>query len=84
MITVKAFNPLSEEDQRIFKALLSGAHAIGGFRKAELREQLSDSGFFKSCGRCLRKQSAKLSRLLKRFHVYGLIAKIPRTRRWRF
>ena len=63
--------------------LLSGAHAIGGFRNAELREQLIDSGFFKSCGQFLRKQSAKLSRLLKRFHVYGLIAKIPRTRRWR-
>ncbi len=81
--SVKAFNPLSEENQRIFKALLSGAHAMSGFRNAELREQLAESGFFKSCRRCLRKQSAKLSKLLKRFHVYGLIAKIPRTRRWR-
>ena len=43
--SVKAFNPLSEEDQRIFKALLSGAHAMSGFRSAELREQLTDSGF---------------------------------------
>ena len=49
--SVKAFSSLSEEDQRIFKALLSGAQAIGGFRNAELREQLTDSGFFKSCGR---------------------------------
>ena len=32
---------------------------------------------------CVAKQSAKVSRLLKRFHIYGLIAKIPRTRRWR-
>ena len=36
-----------------------------------------------SCGRCIAKQSAKISRLLKRFHIYGLIAKVPRTRRWR-
>ena len=33
------------------------------------------------CG--MAKQSAKVSRLLKRFHLYGLIAKVPRTRRWR-
>jgi hypothetical protein len=81
--SIEAFNPLSHADQRIFKALLSGAHAISGFRNAELREQLTESGFFKPCGRCLRKQSAKISRLLKRYHVYGLIAKIPRIRRWR-
>ncbi|MGH6636493.1 MAG: hypothetical protein ACRED0_10320 [Gammaproteobacteria bacterium] len=81
--SVKAFNPLSQEEQRIFKALLSGAHAMSGFRNAEVREQLAGSGFFKSCGRRLRRQSAKISRLLKRFHVYALIAKIPRTRRWR-
>jgi DNA-binding IclR family transcriptional regulator len=29
------------------------------------------------------KQSAKISRLLKRLHTYGLIAKVPRARRWR-
>lgn len=77
--SVKAFNPLSEEDQRIFKALLS----LSGFRNAELREELAGSGFLNSCGRCLRRQSAKISRLPKRFHIYALIAKIRRTRRWR-
>lgn len=43
--SVKAFNPLSEEDQRIFKALLSGAHAVSGFPNAELLEELAGSGF---------------------------------------
>jgi DNA-binding IclR family transcriptional regulator len=28
-------------------------------------------------------QSAQISRLLHRLHVYGLVAKIPRSRRWR-
>ena len=28
-------------------------------------------------------QSAQVSRLLHRLHVYGLVAKIPRSRRWR-
>jgi DNA-binding IclR family transcriptional regulator len=44
---------------------------------------LADSSLLRFCGRCLRKQSAKISRLLKRLYVYGLIAKIPRSRRWR-
>jgi DNA-binding IclR family transcriptional regulator len=30
-----------------------------------------------------RRQSAYVSRLFKRLHVHGLIAKIPRSRRWR-
>jgi len=31
----------------------------------------------------IRKNGARVSRLLKRLHLHGLIAKIPRTRRWR-
>jgi hypothetical protein len=27
--------------------------------------------------------SGKISRLLKRFYIYGLIVKVPRSRRWR-
>lgn len=81
--SVKAFNPLSDEDQRIFKSLLSGANTINGFRNRDLRLRLANSAFLRSCGRCLRKQSAKISRLLKRLHIYGLFAKIPRSRRWR-
>jgi hypothetical protein len=30
-----------------------------------------------------KKQSAKVSRILSRFHAHKLIARIPRTRRWR-
>ena len=30
-----------------------------------------------------RRQSAQVGRLLHRLHVYGLVAKIPRSRRWR-
>ena len=81
--SVKAFNPLSLEDQRIFKALLSGANILNGFRNRDLRARLAGSSFLRGCGRCVSKQSAKISRLLKRLHIYGLIAKVPRARRWR-
>ena len=30
-----------------------------------------------------KKESAKVSRILRRFRAHGLIAKVPRTRRWR-
>jgi len=30
-----------------------------------------------------RKQSARVNRIFRRCHAHGLIAKIPRTRRWR-
>jgi hypothetical protein len=81
--SVKAFNPLSEEDQQIFKALLSGANTINGFRNQDIRARLAGSPLLRGCRRCVAKQSAKISRLLKRLHTYGLIAKVPRARRWR-
>lgn len=79
---------MSTEDQQIFKALLMGGNTISGFRNRDLRERLTGSTILRSCGRCTAKQSSKISRLLKRFHIYGLIAdtsdrKIPRSRRWR-
>ena len=70
-------------DQRSFKALLAGANTLHGFRNRDIRARLAGSPFMQSGGCCVAKQSAKVSRLLKRFHLYGLIAKMPRTRRWR-
>ncbi len=81
--SVKTFNPLSADDQRIFKALLSGANITNGFRNQDIRARLAGSPLLRGCQRCVAKQSAKISRLLKRLHTYGLIAKVPRARRWR-
>ena len=81
--SVRAFNPLSDEDQRIFRALLSGDNTINGFRNRDVRERLAGTPFLRTCGKDELKQSAKISRLLKRLHIYGLIAKVPRSRRWR-
>ena len=67
----------------LLEVLLSGTNIIHGFRNADIRSRLADTVFLKSCGHCVAKQSAKVSRLLNRFHIYGSSAKIPRTRRWR-
>ena len=81
--SVKAFIPLRIEDQRVFKALLAGGNTINGFRNRDIRLRMAGTSFLRSCGRCVARQSAKVSRLLKRFHIFGLITKIPRSRRWR-
>lgn len=81
--SVRAFNPLSKEDQCLFKSLLSGDNTINGFRNRDIRERLAGTPALHTCGNDRHKQSAKVSRLLKRLHLYGLIAKVPRSRRWR-
>jgi hypothetical protein len=74
---VKAFNPVARPDYQLFVTLMSGEHAVHGFANRDLRAKLTDR---------LRddpkQQSAQISRLLHRLHVYGLVAKIPRSRRW--
>jgi hypothetical protein len=74
------FNPARREDLRLFKAILDGDHVPRGFRNPDIREPLF------GCPKPLRferRASAAVGRLLKRLHVRHLVAKIPRTRRWR-
>ncbi len=78
---VKAFNPLSRPDSQLFAALMSGEHALHGFANRDLRDKLTASVF--SLHDDPKKASAQVSRLLHRLHVHGLVAKIPRSRRWR-
>jgi len=76
----RGFNPASEEDVELFAALLRGEHTIHGIRNQDLREHLFSAP---RDGARRRRDANRTSRLLKRLHVHGLIAKIPRTRRWR-
>jgi hypothetical protein len=73
------FNPGSGTDVKLFGAVLNGNHLLRGFRNADIREAL-----FKSTDDAAerRRQSASVGRMLKRLNVRGLIAKVPRSRRW--
>jgi hypothetical protein len=75
-----AFNPARRADVRLFEAVLRGEHLLHGFRNADIRRTLhgeaTDPG-------ARRRHSAAVGRLLRRLHVRRLIAKVPRTRRWR-
>jgi len=77
------FNPLARHDVQLFAGLMVREHCLRGFTNREVREQLASSTHLRRCGRDPRRQGAKVSRILHRVHAHGLIAKIPRTRRWR-
>jgi hypothetical protein len=74
------FNPARRDYVRLFAAVRDGDHIARGFRNADIREPLF--GHPKPLV-LQRRASAAVGRLLKRLHVRHLVAKIPRTRRWR-
>jgi hypothetical protein len=76
--SLAGFNPARREDVQLFAAVLDGDHIARGFRNRDVRTALFGADT-KDSPRC----SAAVGRLLKRLHARQLIAKIPRTRRWR-
>ncbi len=78
-----AFNPLARHDAELFQAVMDGEHYLRGFTNSDIRNKLRSTLHLKSCGPNPKKQSSKISRTFRKFHAHGLIAKIPRTRRWR-
>jgi len=76
----RGFNPIAKEDVALFNAIMRGDYCIMGFRNKDIRAHLFGSA---KLAPVIRRQSAKVSLLLKRLHLRGLIAKIPRSRRWR-
>ena len=74
------FNPARSDHAQLFRALLSGDHLLRGFYNAQIRQALWGHSLNADQR---RREATKVTRLLKRLHVRGLIAKIPHTRRWR-
>ncbi len=72
------FNPARAEEARLFAAVLAGDHLAQGFRNKDIRAALLANPTQDST-----RLSAAVGRLLKRLQVRGLVAKVPRTRRWR-
>lgn len=78
--TYAGFNPAREHEVKLFAAVLTGDHVAQGFRNRDIR--LAVYGEVKQHA-TRRRHSAAVGRMLKRLHVRALIAKVPRTRRWR-
>ncbi len=78
--SIRGFNTISVEDIKLFKAVLCGEHNINGFRNKDIRCKL----FIQTSDKHkMKHQSTKVTRLFTILHAHKLIAKVPRTRRWR-
>ena len=74
-------NPVSPSDVKLFAAVMRGEHCIHGFRNGELAEHL---GIAKSKDKIERRpQSSRICRMLQTLRAHRLIAKVPRSRRYR-
>jgi hypothetical protein len=80
---VRAFNPLAREVRQLFEALSAGEHHVRGFTNADIRQWLVELKALGTQAQIVRQQSAKVSRQFHGLPVYGLIAKVRRSRRWR-
>jgi hypothetical protein len=74
----RAFNPAAPTDLALFTAVVRGEHLLPGFRNRDVRTHLFGPGAATD-----PRRSAHVTRLVKRLHLRGLVAKIPRSRRWR-
>jgi hypothetical protein len=72
------FNPVARPDAELFQAVMDGEHALRGFTNRDIRTKLQWTAHVRICGQDHKKQSSKVSRILRRFHAHALIA-----RRWR-
>ena len=72
------FNPARADEARLFAAVLAGDHIAQGFRNKDIRAALHADD-----AKDRHRLSAAVGRLLKRLHVRQLVAKVPRSRRWR-
>jgi hypothetical protein len=79
--TVRAFNPLSRNERLLFGVLLVGEHALHGFTNRDVRQHLARTPY--PLAPQAEKQPGQVTRLFRRLHAHGLIAKIPHSRRWR-
>ncbi|MEJ2629336.1 MAG: hypothetical protein P8078_12375, partial [bacterium] len=73
--SAKAFNPLSRDELQLFKTLMDGEHDVRGFVNRDIREKPATAPHFTGIRKDPKRQSAKVSRILRRFHLHGLIAK---------
>lgn len=77
----RALQPLSPQDQALFLAVLRGEHHVLGLRNRDLARELYKTPPVDADER--RRRGARVTRLIQLLRAHGLLAKIPRARRYR-
>jgi len=76
----RALQLLSPQDQALFRAVLQGAYRLGGLRNRDVAAQLYARPARDGAER--RRRCGRVTRLLQLLPAHGLLAKIPRSRRY--
>jgi hypothetical protein len=77
----RALQPLSPADQQLFLAALRGEHRLHGFRNQDMARRLYRQDTQDKAER--RRRCGRVTRLIQLLRAHGLVAKIPRSRRYR-
>jgi hypothetical protein len=77
----RGLNPLRRLEQQLFAVVLRGEHAVRGCRNRDVAEGLYGGRARQPDER--RRRCGRVSRLLRLLRAHGLIAKFPRSRRYR-
>lgn len=77
---VRALQPLGPDDGLLLAAVIRGEFAINGFRNRDLRPLLF--GEVQTPPEEVKRQAAKITRLLRLLRGHGLIQKVPKTHRY--
>jgi hypothetical protein len=77
----RALAPLSPHDQALFRAVLRGENRLQGFRNRDVAKALYGGEAKEEAER--RRRSGRVTRLIHLLRAHGLVAKIPRARRYR-
>lgn len=77
--SVRALNPLADEDARLFQAVAQGQFMIHGFRNRDLRFLLFGQT---DCPLTRRRQAAKVTRMLRMLRAHRLIQKVCKSHRY--
>jgi hypothetical protein len=76
----RALRPVSPEEARVFTVIMDGRHLLKGFTNAQIRGQLFQ--YVKDTEE-QRRQSGRITRMLRLLRAHGLIRKVSRTRYYR-
>jgi hypothetical protein len=78
--SVRALNPLGEEDAALLETVYRGESNVNGFRNRDVREHLYAQPT--SDAKEQKKRSAAVTRKLRLLRSHGLIKKVPKTHRY--
>ena len=79
--SVRALNPLAPDDVALLEAINRGGFLLNGFRNRDLRALLF-AATPAATPEEARRQSGKVTRLLRMLRAHGVIVKVPKTHRY--